>query len=42
MIDDDDECGAVGGIRINGRNRNTWRKPAPMPLWHGLGDVKVA
>jgi hypothetical protein len=29
MIDDD--CGAVGGMRIGSRNRSTWRKPAPVP-----------
>jgi hypothetical protein len=29
---DDDECGAVGGIRIGRGNRNTRRKPAPVPL----------
>jgi hypothetical protein len=28
----DDECGAVGGMRIGRGNRSTWRKPAPMPL----------
>jgi hypothetical protein len=25
-------CGAVGGIRTDGGNRNTRRKPVPMPL----------
>jgi hypothetical protein len=30
MIDDED-YGAVGGIRIGRRNRNTPRKPAPVP-----------
>jgi hypothetical protein len=29
---DDDECGAVGGMRICRGNRSTWRKPAPVPL----------
>jgi hypothetical protein len=29
---DDDECGAVGGLRIGRRNRSTRRKPAPVPL----------
>jgi hypothetical protein len=29
---DDDECGAVGGMRIGRGNRNTRRKPAPVPL----------
>jgi hypothetical protein len=29
---DDDECGAVGGIRIDRRNRSIRRKPAPVPL----------
>jgi hypothetical protein len=28
----DDECGAVGGMRIGRRNRSTRRKPAPVPL----------
>jgi hypothetical protein len=30
MIDDD--CGAVGGMRISGGNRSIRRKPAPVPL----------
>jgi hypothetical protein len=30
MIDDD--CGAIGGMRIGRRNRNTRRKPAPVPI----------
>jgi hypothetical protein len=34
MIDDDDDCGAIGGMRIGKRNRNTWRKPALVPLVH--------
>jgi hypothetical protein len=29
----DDECGAVGGMRIGRENRSTRRKPAPTPLW---------
>jgi hypothetical protein len=29
----DDECGAVGGMRIDRGNRRTWRKPAPAPLF---------
>jgi hypothetical protein len=29
---DDDECGAVGGMRIGKGNRSTRRKPAPVPL----------
>jgi hypothetical protein len=29
---DDDECGAVGGMRIGRGNRTTRRKPAPLPL----------
>jgi hypothetical protein len=29
---DDDECGAVGGMRIVRGDRNTRRKPAPVPL----------
>jgi hypothetical protein len=28
----DDECGAVGGMRIGRKNRSTRRKPAPVPL----------
>jgi hypothetical protein len=28
----DDECGAVGGIKIGRENRSTWRKPALVPL----------
>jgi hypothetical protein len=31
MIDDDD-CGAIGGIKIGRGNRSTRRKPAPVPL----------
>jgi hypothetical protein len=30
---DDDECGAVGGMRIGRGNRITRRKPAPVPLF---------
>jgi hypothetical protein len=30
--DDDDECGAVGGMRIGRGNHSTRRKPAPVPL----------
>jgi hypothetical protein len=33
MIDDDDECGAVGGIRIGRGNRITRRKPTPVPIF---------
>jgi hypothetical protein len=29
---DDDECGAVGGMRIGRGNRSTRRKPATVPL----------
>jgi hypothetical protein len=29
---DDNECGAVGGMRIGRGNRSTRRKPVPMPL----------
>jgi hypothetical protein len=29
---DDDEHGAVGGMRIGRRNRSTWRKATPAPL----------
>jgi hypothetical protein len=34
MIDDDndDECGAVGGMRIGRRNKSTGSKLAPVPL----------
>jgi hypothetical protein len=32
MIDDDDECGAVGGKRIGRGNRSTRTKPSPVPL----------
>jgi hypothetical protein len=31
MIDEDD-CGAIGGIKIGRGNWSTWRKPAPAPL----------
>jgi hypothetical protein len=31
MIDDDD-CGAIGGMKIDRGNRSTWRRPAPVPL----------
>jgi hypothetical protein len=30
--DDDDDCGAVGGMRIGKGNRSTRRKPDPVPL----------
>jgi hypothetical protein len=30
--DDDDDCGAVGGMRIGRGNRSTQRKPAPVPI----------
>jgi hypothetical protein len=29
---DDDEYGAVGGMRIGRGNRSTRRKPAPVPI----------
>jgi hypothetical protein len=29
---DDDECGAIGGMRIGRGNRSTRIKPAPMPI----------
>jgi hypothetical protein len=29
---DDDECAAVGGMRIGRGNRNTWRRPPWIPL----------
>jgi hypothetical protein len=31
MIDDHDDCEAVGGVRIRKGNRSTRRKPAPVP-----------
>jgi hypothetical protein len=31
--DNDDECGAVGGMRIGSGNWSTRIKPTPMPLW---------
>jgi hypothetical protein len=31
MTDDDDKCGAVGGMRIGRENRSTRRKPVPVP-----------
>jgi hypothetical protein len=31
MIGDGD-CGEIGGMKIGRGNRNTWRKPAPVPL----------
>jgi hypothetical protein len=31
MIDEND-CGAIGGIKIGRGNRSTRRKPAPAPL----------
>jgi hypothetical protein len=31
--DDDDDYGAVGGIRIGRGNRSTRRKPVPVPLY---------
>jgi hypothetical protein len=30
---DDDECGAVGEMRIGRRNRSTRRKPTPVPFY---------
>jgi hypothetical protein len=32
-VDNDDECGAVGGMRIDRGNRSTRRKPTPVPLF---------
>jgi hypothetical protein len=32
MIDDDDDCGAIGGMKIGRGNRSTRRKPTPVPL----------
>jgi hypothetical protein len=29
---DDDECGAVSGMRIGSGKESTWRNPAPVPL----------
>jgi hypothetical protein len=34
MIDDDDECGAVGGMNIIKGNLSAWRKPVPLPPVH--------
>jgi hypothetical protein len=34
MIDDDDYCGVVGGIVIGNGNQNTWKKLAPVRLFH--------
>jgi hypothetical protein len=31
-VPDDDDCEAIGGMRIVKGNRSTWRKPVPMPL----------
>jgi hypothetical protein len=30
--DDDDDCGEIDGMKIGRGNRNTLRKPAPVPL----------
>jgi hypothetical protein len=32
MIDDDDDCGAIGGIRVDRGNRSTRGKPVSVPL----------
>jgi hypothetical protein len=32
MIDDDDDCEAIGGMRIGRGNLSTRRKLAPVPL----------
>jgi hypothetical protein len=32
IVDDDDDCGAFGGRRIDRGNRSTRRKPVPLPL----------
>jgi hypothetical protein len=37
-MDDDDECGAVGGM-IGSRNPSTSRKPVPVPLVHHKSDM---
>jgi hypothetical protein len=34
MIDDDDECGAVGGMTVGRGNRSTRRKPTPVQFVH--------
>jgi hypothetical protein len=34
MIDDDEKCGAVGGIRIGRGNGGSRRIPVPVPLVH--------
>jgi hypothetical protein len=31
-VSDDDECEAIGGMRIGRGNRGTRRKPVPMPF----------
>jgi hypothetical protein len=33
MIDEDD-CGAIGGMKIGRGNRSTGRKPVPVPFVH--------
>jgi hypothetical protein len=30
---DEDECGAIGGMKIGREKQSTQRKPAPAPLW---------
>jgi hypothetical protein len=32
MTEDDDDCGAIGGMRIGSGNRSTRRKPTPVTL----------
>jgi hypothetical protein len=32
LAPDDDECGAVGGMKVGKGNRSTWRKHASAPL----------
>jgi hypothetical protein len=36
---DDDECGAVGGMRIGRGNRSIQRKPAPVPFCHHKSHI---
>jgi hypothetical protein len=46
QIIDDEDCGVVGGMRIDRRTRGTRRKPAPVPLCppqipHGLNRART-
>jgi hypothetical protein len=33
QMTDEDECGAVSGMTVDGGHWSTWRKPAPVPLY---------